>query len=72
MTGEAWMEIPTSYLLCEDDQAIPLAAQEAMTRMVKEKGGEVQTERTSAGHSPFLSRPDETAQWIRMVAGEGS
>ena len=69
-THESWLEIPTHYLVCEDDQAIPLPQQEFMTGMVKEKGGEIQTTRFKSSHSPFLSRPEETVEWIRRVAGE--
>lgn len=56
--------------MCEDDQTVPLVAQEGMTAMVRDKGGDIQIERLKSGHSPFLSHPDETVQWIRRVAGE--
>jgi hypothetical protein len=64
------MEIPSSYLLCEDDLAFPAFAQEAMTDMVKQKGGEMEVDRIKSGHSPLLSRPDDVVAWIRKVAGE--
>ncbi|KAL1602474.1 hypothetical protein SLS60_005890 [Paraconiothyrium brasiliense] len=69
-TGESWKQIPTHYLICEDDQAIPVAAQEAMTGMVKDMGCELWTEKIKSSHSPFLSHVDETVAWIRKVAGE--
>ena len=69
-TAASWKEIPTSYLLCEDDLAIPAPGQEAMTSGVKEMGGEIEITRIKVGHSPFLSKPDETVEWIRRVAGE--
>ncbi|KAK7185317.1 alpha/beta-hydrolase [Paraphaeosphaeria sporulosa] len=69
-TGESWKQIPTYYLICEDDLAIPVAGQEAMTAMVKNMGGELRTERLKSSHSPFLSHVDETVSWIRGVAGE--
>jgi hypothetical protein len=69
-TAESWKEIPTSYLLCEDDLAIPAFAQEAMTGMVKEMGGEIEVERIKSSHSPFLSQPDAVVNWLRRVAGE--
>lgn len=74
MTAKAaatsWMEIPTSYLLCENDLAIPPQAQEGMTEMAKGMGGEVEVTRVKSGHSPFLSVPDEVVAWLRRVAGE--
>jgi hypothetical protein len=36
---------------------------------VKEAGGEVEVTRIKAGHSPFLSKVEETAGWIVGVAG---
>lgn len=69
-TGTSWKEFPTSYLLCEDDLAIPMFAQELMTSMVKEQGGEIEIQRLKSSHSPFLSHPDTTVEWIRRAAGE--
>ncbi|KAF2640858.1 alpha/beta-hydrolase [Massarina eburnea CBS 473.64] len=69
-TAECWLDIPTSYLLCEDDQAIPCSAQEAMTEMVRQRGGDIEVERIKSGHSPFLSQPENTVAWVRKVAGE--
>lgn len=69
-TGACWKAVPTSYLLCEQDKAIPAAAQEAMVNGVKEAGGDIETTRIDAGHSPFLSRVEETVAWMRKVAGE--
>ena len=58
LTRTAWREIPTTYVICERDHAIPAFAQEAMSA----RAGRV--ERLDASHSPFLSRPDELAQII--------
>jgi hypothetical protein len=69
-TDAAWRRIPTSYLVCEDDLALPLAMQELMIQEAKEAGVEVDVTRIKSGHSPFLSRVDETAEWIRRAAGE--
>lgn len=69
-TGASWKTIPSSYLLCENDRAIPPQAQEAMIDAAKEEGANVEVVRLDSGHSPFLSRPKETVAWIRRVAGE--
>ncbi|KAF3002877.1 hypothetical protein E8E13_000573 [Curvularia kusanoi] len=68
--GASWKTIPSSYLVCEQDLAIPAAFQEKMANDAKEKGADVQIERLDCGHSPFLVMPGETAEWIRRVAGE--
>lgn len=49
----AWREIPTSYVVCDLDEAIPVGAQERMAR----NAGSVT--HLSSAHSPFLSHPDE-------------
>lgn len=67
----SWMEIPTSYLLCEDDLAIPAAAQEAMAAKAKELGGDIEVTRIKSGHSPFLSRVEETVEWVEGVVARG-
>lgn len=66
-TGESWKIVPTRYLLCELDEGIPAVAQEGMTGMVKSMGGEMEVTRIRSGHSPFLSRVDETMEWVRGV-----
>jgi pimeloyl-ACP methyl ester carboxylesterase len=60
--GTAWREVPTSYVVCEQDNAIPAFAQDAMAA----RAGTVH--RLDSGHSPFLSRPDEVAELLRAAA----
>ncbi|KAH6642501.1 Alpha/beta hydrolase fold-1 [Boeremia exigua] len=69
-TGASWKTIPSSFLLCEQDRAIPAPFQEAMVNAAKEKGAQVDLVRMDSDHSPFLSKPKETVDWIRSVAGE--
>ena len=69
-TAASWQEIPTWYLLCENDNAIPPSAQGRMTDGVRALGGEIEVERIGSGHSPFLTHPDEVVNWIRRAAGE--
>ncbi|MEY2532364.1 MAG: hypothetical protein QOF29_274 [bacterium] len=57
----AWRTIPSTYVVCERDNAIPVFAQDAMAQ----RAGAV--ERMDAGHSPFLSRPDELVVLLRDV-----
>jgi pimeloyl-ACP methyl ester carboxylesterase len=46
---------PTTYLLCENDQALPTPMQEAFAAQTD------RVERLDSGHSPFLSQPQELA-----------
>jgi len=67
VTFVAWKEIPSTYLVCEKDNAIPVEAQD---KMATQKGGKWKVERCDEGHSPFLSKPDMVARVIRKAAGE--
>jgi pimeloyl-ACP methyl ester carboxylesterase len=59
LTAMAWKTIPSTYVVCESDNAIPVAAQELMA----ERADDV--ERMNASHSPFLSQPAALADLIR-------
>ncbi|KAK7931177.1 hypothetical protein PG985_001889 [Apiospora marii] len=58
--------IPKTYIVCERDQAIPVALQEKLVETVPG----FRTERIHAGHSPFLSKPGECAGLMAKIAGE--
>ncbi|HJX43182.1 MAG TPA: alpha/beta hydrolase [Geodermatophilus sp.] len=62
LSRAAWREVPSTYVVCEADQAIPLFAQEQMAG----RAGDVV--RLPDGHSPFLSSPGEVARVLRDVA----
>lgn len=51
----AWHDLPTTYVVCADDQGTPAAAQREFARRA-DKVVEVQT-----GHHPFLSQPETIA-----------
>ena len=53
--------MPSTYVICEQDHAIPPFAQEAMAR----RAGEVI--RMNTGHSPFLSQPQALASLLRPI-----
>ncbi|RAY15577.1 alpha/beta hydrolase [Actinomadura craniellae] len=59
LTKVAWKSIPSTYVVCEKDAAIPVPAQEAMS------GRSERVLRMDASHSPFLSRPDALADLLR-------
>jgi pimeloyl-ACP methyl ester carboxylesterase len=59
LTETAWRTIPSTYVICEADNAIPVAAQEAMARRADS------VERLPTSHSPFLSQPAALAELIR-------
>lgn len=69
LTNAAWRVVPSTYLYCLKDQAIPYEFQKVMVEEFA-KGVNIKTETLDASHSPFWSKPDETAAAIRRAAGE--
>lgn len=67
VTYAAWKHIQSTYIICEKDNAIPVEAQEEMT---KQGGNKFTVVRLDASHSPFLSKLDETVTLIRKAIGE--
>ena len=59
LTETAWETIPSTYVVCEDDNAIPVALQELMAQRADD------VQRMSTSHSPFLSQPEALARLIR-------
>lgn len=55
----AWRTVPSTYVVCERDAAVPVVAQE----MMAERAGRVL--RIPTSHSPFLSRPAQLAGILR-------
>ncbi|KAI1625381.1 Alpha/beta hydrolase fold-1 [Exophiala viscosa] len=72
-TFSAHEVIPVHYLLADEDRAVKLATQERMVNILKAGlvEGQVRTEMLrGCGHSPFLSRVEETTAFLRKSAGE--
>jgi len=59
LRAAAWQRVPSTYVVCERDNAIPPAVQE---RMAAHAGT---ISRIDAGHSPFLSRPHDVQAIIQ-------
>jgi pimeloyl-ACP methyl ester carboxylesterase len=55
----AWQTVPSTYVVCRRDNAIPPALQERMAQ----RAGTVN--HIDSGHSPFLSRPGEVTAIIQ-------
>ncbi len=59
LTETAWRTIPNTYVICETDNAVPVAAQELMAARADN------VQRLNTSHSPFLSQPAALARLIR-------
>jgi pimeloyl-ACP methyl ester carboxylesterase len=62
-TAPAWRSIPSTYVVCANDQALPVASQ----RMMAKRAGEVVEWPTD--HSPFVTRPAEIADLVARYVG---
>ncbi|KAF3396162.1 hypothetical protein F1880_007286 [Penicillium rolfsii] len=61
-TFEPWHEIPSMYLYCDKDAALPLFVQESFAQRL----GQPVTFQVDASHSGFLSKPEETAYGLEL------
>ncbi|KAJ9614384.1 hypothetical protein H2200_002520 [Cladophialophora chaetospira] len=74
--GAGYWHIPTYYLVCEKDNALPADLQRSWIVAANEdlekrgSGLRIREESVESGHSPFLSRTEQTADFIRRAAGE--
>ncbi|KAL8831341.1 MAG: hypothetical protein Q9170_005334 [Blastenia crenularia] len=72
--GVPWMDLPTTYVHCEKDEAILVNLQRSMVEDAREAmggKGSLTTETLDSGHCPFLSMPDEVVALVAKVAQEG-
>ncbi|KNG83266.1 hypothetical protein ANOM_008542 [Aspergillus nomiae NRRL 13137] len=66
-TRAAYEYLPSTYLICEGDQAAPAQFQEGFASLARAK-----IDHCSAGHSPMLSQPGMLGRKIAAVVGKAS
>lgn len=62
LTAAAWRAVPSTYILCEHDRALPVELQTVLAR----RANSVRS--LPSGHSPFLSMPGECSTLLAEVA----
>ncbi|KAF2153218.1 alpha/beta-hydrolase [Myriangium duriaei CBS 260.36] len=62
--------IPISYLICTADRMLPPEAQRRIVESFRKEGLVVYAEETDTSHSPFLSKPQCTAKFVRKAVRE--
>ena len=62
----AWKTLPSSYVLCDDDQSLPPAYQEPFARRTGA------TYHLPSGHTPLLSMPDKLADLLEQIAHDAA
>ena len=68
----AYKDIPSTYILTEDDHAIPPEAQQMMVKAAQESGAVVDLKTLPSGHSPFLSMADRVAALVLEIKASGA
>ncbi|OCL10649.1 alpha/beta-hydrolase [Glonium stellatum] len=59
-----WMDVPVWYLATTEDKALPIQAQRMFVQIAKDAGADVTLREVESSHSPMLSKPKETADFI--------
>lgn len=59
-----WMDVPLWFLVCKLDPSVPPDKQIAMLSAASEESTDFTLGEVDAGHSPFLSKPEETVKFI--------
>ncbi|KAL3471507.1 alpha/beta-hydrolase [Aspergillus californicus] len=67
ITFAAWRHVPSTYLYCLKDEAIPLSIQKMMVQEVA-RGIKIYTDVVDASHSPFYTVPDHVAAAIEAAS----
>lgn len=62
VTYGAWKDVPSFYLVCENDACLSVAMQLEFAKMAGSK-----IERCTAGHMPMLSMPDRVVEVVRAA-----
>lgn len=64
---EPWHDMPSFYLFCDQDKAVPLQLQEDLAQTLGNPG----TYHADGSHSAFLSVPDQVADGLELALKEG-
>ncbi|KAK8022545.1 hypothetical protein PG993_013312 [Apiospora rasikravindrae] len=63
-----WLDVPSWSLITTEDRAFPPEDQKASSQAARDAGANIWGEEIEASHSPMLSRPVETAEFLRRAA----
>jgi len=59
-----WKDVPVWFLATTEDKALPVQAQTYFVQLAKDSGADVTLKEVASSHSPMLSKPKETADFI--------
>ena len=59
-----WQDVPVWYVSTTEDKAFPPEAQKSMIQYAMDAGADLMAREIATSHSPMLSKPRETADFI--------
>lgn len=59
-----WLDVPVQVLATTEDKAFPIQAQRMLVQGAKDAGADITVREIMSSHSPMLSKPQETANFI--------
>lgn len=63
-----WQDVPSWVLVTTEDRPLPPEAQKMMIQTAVDAGASVEVREIDSGHSPMLSKPEETASFLIEAA----
>lgn len=63
-----WQDVPCGFLATTEDKSHPIAMQRLTVQMARDAGAQVMMEEVASSHSPMLSRPQQTADFLLQAA----
>ncbi|KAJ6439643.1 alpha/beta-Hydrolase [Purpureocillium lavendulum] len=64
-----WQDVPAWLIGTTEDRGLPLVVQRMQVGMAREMGAQVEYRELTTSHSPFLSRPEDTADIVAQAVG---
>ncbi|KAL1612799.1 hypothetical protein SLS60_001028 [Paraconiothyrium brasiliense] len=64
----AYVDVPSTFIFCTEDKAIPPPVQEMMVAGAEQQGAKFGRTTIGASHSPMISQPGEVFEAIRKAA----
>jgi pimeloyl-ACP methyl ester carboxylesterase len=63
-----WKDVPCWYLLATEDHSLPEEVGEMFVKGAEDAGADVTMRKIAASHSPMLSQPQKTAEFMLEAA----
>ncbi|TAQ90333.1 hypothetical protein B7494_g1354 [Chlorociboria aeruginascens] len=64
LSYSGWLDVPVWFLVTTDDKSYPLEFQRMVVQSAKDAGGNITVREVESSHSPMLSKPKETVDFI--------